>query len=216
MSLDGEMHGHVHAHKTGHHWIDMTVALSAVLISLVSLGVGILHGRTMEEMAEANHRLVSANSWPFLSYGAGVVTVAGVPTINLHVTNAGVGPAKIEAAELLWRGVAQRTNRDLLKACCDVDLVPGQFDSNVFLNFVMPTGQQVEFLGLKQTTNPAAFAALQKAMISRDLQLVVCYCSIFDECWKADLTAFSLKPAPADRCEQPAVPFDDGLMQTRG
>ena len=43
----------------------MIVPLSALFISVVSLGVAILHGRTMEKMAEANAHLVAANSWPF-------------------------------------------------------------------------------------------------------------------------------------------------------
>jgi hypothetical protein len=63
-----------HAHRTGHHWIDMTVAVAAVFISVVSRAVAILHGRTMERMAEENARLVATNSWPFRQYGPGTVT----------------------------------------------------------------------------------------------------------------------------------------------
>src|SRR3954469_26022184 len=92
MSFDVETHAAHHTHKTGHSWMDMTVAFSALFISLVSLGVAILHGRTMESMAESNARLVSANSWPFLSYSAGVNTIDGVPAIHMRVFNAGVGP----------------------------------------------------------------------------------------------------------------------------
>src|SRR6185503_13369949 len=55
-NVDVEVHT-PHAHKTGHHWIDMTVAVAAVFISVVSLAVAILHGRTMERMAEENARL---------------------------------------------------------------------------------------------------------------------------------------------------------------
>ena len=41
------------AHKTGHKWIDITVALCALVVSGVSLFVAVMHGRTMERMAEA-------------------------------------------------------------------------------------------------------------------------------------------------------------------
>src|SRR5438045_7304822 len=102
MSLDVEAHSGHHAHKTGHTWVDMTVAFSALFISVVSLGIAILHGRTMEKMAEANARLVAANSWPFLSYSAGTNTTNGVTRIHMRVVNSGVGPAKIESAELVW------------------------------------------------------------------------------------------------------------------
>ena len=82
-------------------------------------------------------------------------------------------------------------------------------------NEVLRAGERIEFLGFKESTNPMAFAALQKAMLSRDLQLNVCYCSIFDECWKDDLTTLSLKPKVVQACVAPKVPFDQGLLSQK-
>lgn len=211
MSLDVETHTHSHSHKTGHSWVDMVVAFSALFISLVSLVVAIMHGRTMENMAEANARLVAANSWPFLTYGAGTSTVDGVTAIHMRVWNTGVGPAKIESAELIWKGVAYRTDQDFLKACCEPDQVAAKFDSDLLPNEVLRAGENINFLGFDKSVNPAVFDALQRVMISRDLQLIVCYCSIFDECWKSDLNTLSLTPAHVKSCERPKVPFDQGI-----
>src|SRR5712671_6426601 len=169
MSLDVETQAESHAHKTGHKWVDLIVAFSALFISVVSLGIAILHGRTMEKMADANARLVAANSWPFLSYGAGWVA-----------TN-GVGPAKIESAELVWKGVAYDGDRAFLKACCDLDPASGaHVDSTLVPYEVLRAGEQIKFLEFSQPANPTVFAALQRAILSQDLQLNVCYCSIFD------------------------------------
>jgi uncharacterized membrane protein YhfC len=49
------------AHKTGHAWVDLIIAFSAITISVISLFVAITHGRTEEKM-------VAANSWPFLTF----------------------------------------------------------------------------------------------------------------------------------------------------
>jgi len=213
MSLDVEAHTESHAHKTGHTWVDMVVAFSALFISVVSLGIAILHGRTMEKMAEANARLVAANSWPFLSYGAGWVTTNGIKRADMHVSSTGVGPAKIESAELVWKGVAYRNNEDFLKACCGFDQTSGMaFDSNLVPYTVLRAGDHISFLGFTQSASPAVFAALQQAMLSRDLEFHVCYCSIFDECWRSDLTMLSLKPEPVPACVQPKVPFDQGVL----
>jgi hypothetical protein len=214
MSLDVETHAHHHAHGTGHRWVDMVVAFSALFVSVVSLGVAIVHGRTMENMADANARLVSANSWPFLSFGAGTITTNGDPRVNLHVANAGVGPAKIESAELIWKGVAYRSDHDFLVACCGAD-AGSKYDSSLLSNEVLRPGDNLEFLGFAQSADQKIFAALQKAMLSPDLKLVVCYCSIFDECWKGDLTTLSLTPAKVKSCDQPKVPFDEGLLNRK-
>src|SRR5262245_13611227 len=146
MSLDVEAHhAEVHAHKTGHKWVDLVVPFSALFLSAVSLGVAILHGHTMENMAAANARLVSANSWPFLSYGVGGSTIDGMPTINMHVANAGVGPAKIESVELLWKGVAYRSDQDFLAACCGFDPAAGiHYSSDLVPHEVLRAGEHID------------------------------------------------------------------------
>jgi hypothetical protein len=216
MIVDVETHA-PHAHKTGHNWVDLVVAFSALFVSVVSLGIGILHGRTMERMAEANARLVAANSWPFMSYGAGTSTTDGVTRVHMQVFNSGVGPAKIESAELTWKGVSYRSSREFLAACCN--LAPASdtpVDTSVFFSYVLRPGEQARFLEFSKAADPAVFSALQRAILSPDLQLNVCYCSIFDECWQGDLTTLNLEPKHVDACVVPKVPFDEGLVQGRG
>lgn len=212
MSFDIETHVGHHGHKSGHRWVDLVVAFSALFISVVSLGVAILHGRTMEAMADANARLVAANSWPFLSYGAGWVTVNGVARVHMRVHNTGVGPAKIESAELVWKGAAYRSSQEFLKACCELDAASTKFDSDLLSNIVLRAGQSIEFLALTQAADPRAFGSLQRAVLSRDLKLNICYCSIFDECWKSDLTTLNLQPERVEACVRPKVPFDQGIL----
>jgi hypothetical protein len=214
-NLDVEVHT-PHAHRTGHHWIDMTVAVAAVFISVVSLAVAILHGRTMERMAEENARLVAANSWPFVQYGAGWATTDGVTKVHMQVFNSGVGPAKIESAELIWKGVAYRGSREFLEACCGFDPTSGTPpDSDGFVGYVMRAGSNSRFLEFSKQADPAVFAALQQAVLSGDLQLNVCYCSIFDQCWQSDLTTLSLKPTQVEACTLPKVPFDQGISNRK-
>ena len=215
MSLDVEAHAHSHAHTTGHKWVDMTVAFSALFVSVVSLGVAILHGRTMEKMAEANARLVAANSWPFLSYSFGINTTNGVAKIHMAVFNTGVGPAKIESAELIWKGTAYRSDEDFLKACCGFDPASHKRpDSTLLPNQVLRAGEQgIKFLEFAQPVSPQVFDALGQANLGGDLQLRVCYCSIFDECWNSDLATLSLRPEPVQACVPPKVPFDQGILK---
>ena len=213
MSLDVEIPTESHAHKTGRKWLDSVFAFSALFISVVSLGIAILDGRTMEKMADANARMVAANSWPFLSFGAGTVTADGVTKVDIHVVNSGVGPAKIESAELVWKGVAYGSDQAFLKACCGLEpALESAVDSDLLPNEVLRAGERITFLGFAQSASPAVFAALQRAMLSRDVQLNVCYCSIFDECWKGDLTTLSLKPERVQACAPPKVPFDQGIL----
>lgn len=56
------------ARKTGRDWVDLSAAMCALIISVTSLWVAVRHGHTMERMADANARLVSANSYPLLQH----------------------------------------------------------------------------------------------------------------------------------------------------
>ena len=194
----------------------MTVAVAAVFISVVSLAVAILHGRTMERMAEENARLVAANSWPFVQYAAGWATTDGVTRVTMKVFNSGVGPAKIESAELMWKGVAYRGDPEFLKACCGLDPASGTpFDSTVVPGFVMRAGNEARFLEFSKQADPAVFAALQQAALSGDLQLNVCYCSIFDQCWQSDLTLLSLKPKQVEACDVAESVVRSGFLERK-
>jgi len=44
-----------------------------------------------------------------------------IEVAHVRVVNQGVGPAKIESAELVWKGTAYRTDQEFLEACCDFD-----------------------------------------------------------------------------------------------
>ncbi len=107
---------HVEPHKTGHRWLDTALALCAIFISVTSLAVAIHHGRTMERMAQANARLVAANSWPYLQFvrSNGLVpsNLAGLAlpaqaefSTSWSIVNAGVGPARIELSSCSGRAV---------------------------------------------------------------------------------------------------------------
>lgn len=60
--MDAAEQPHQHPAHTGHSWLDVVLALTAMFVSVVSLVVAIEHGRTMERMADANTRMVGHSS----------------------------------------------------------------------------------------------------------------------------------------------------------
>src|SRR6185312_8464770 len=97
-------------HRTGARRRDLVLPICALFVSVVSLAVAMMHGQAIERMAEANARLVQANSWPYLQFVSTNDEEAGERVITLGIHNAGVGPAKIESFEVLWNGRPVRSN----------------------------------------------------------------------------------------------------------
>jgi len=99
-------------------WLNELGAGVAVLVSLISLWVGVRTEQANSKMVDANQRMVAAASWPFLQLDSGNGDENGQPTISLQLQNAGVGPAKIRSFELFWKGKAYPNAKALLEACC--------------------------------------------------------------------------------------------------
>jgi hypothetical protein len=89
---------------------DIVIAVVALFVSAISLWVGI---RT----ENANEKMVSASTWPFLQVQISNATTDAKPDLQFQVINAGVGPAMIESFELFWKGKPYRSARQLLADC---------------------------------------------------------------------------------------------------
>jgi hypothetical protein len=198
MTPEQDVH-HPHAHRTGHRLLDLAVPISALLISVISLVIGIHHGRTMQEMAQANSRLVQANSWPLLQYATGNANDEGDPEITMKVENAGVGPAKLISLEIFQGEQRLRTPRELVNVLDTTNPRP-----NLSLGITLPTvlraGTDMLILGMKRAGNEALWDKLNTERFR--FRFRACYCSVFDECWVSDLS--TLSPQPVQHC--PASP----------
>ena len=200
-------HETVHVpHSTGHRWVDMAVALSALFVSIVSLALAVHHGDAMD-------RLVAANSWPFLMYDTESIDPQGNRRISLKIENSGVGPARIQTFEVWWQGQPVSTASELLQRCCmtdakapidpatarSLDLVIGQIASRV-----LRAGAAESFLSLElKEANAAIWHRLDIARLQ--LRMRACYCSVFDECWQTDLVQTNAKRVRS--CPAAQVPF---------
>jgi hypothetical protein len=214
-------HQHHPAH-TGHRWLDLSLGLSAMFVSVISLVVAVEHGRTMERMADANERMVEANgrmvqasSWPFVEFRTHNVDEHGNADVRLALTNEGIGPARIETFELWWNGQPMSSQKALLEACCAT--TPAEHaqrktaqQKNTVVLFVGQTapsilraGDHVDFLAIADSQAGDLWSKLN---VERDrITVQVCYCSVFDECWRG--SGITTQAERVSSCPTPAVPF---------
>jgi hypothetical protein len=205
-----EHESHQHPAHTGHRWLDIVLALSAMFVSVISLVVAVEHGRTMERMADANARMVEANSWPFVEFGTHNVDEHGNASVRLVLTNEGVGPARIETFELWWNGQPMASPGALLAACCVTSpAAHAQFQATVLsVGLAAPrllrAGDHVDVLSVPE--NPQNRDLFSTFNVERDkLTVRVCYCSVFDECWRG--SGLTTRADRVASCPTPAVPY---------
>ena len=162
-------------------WLELMVALTALITSISSIVIAIQHGHTME-------KLVEANSVPYLEGGFSDITPDGKRVLSLDILNRGVGPAHEESMEVTVDGQPVKSFKELMIASLGPENGPkanAVFEPSMVANRVqkrfVPAGQQQNVFKIERTVDPAMWDLL-KAQESR-WNVAFCYCSVFDECW---------------------------------
>ena len=198
---------HQHAsHATGTRWLDVSLALSAFFVSLVSLGLAIHNGRTME-------RLVAANSYPDLEfeYGNGYDLHDGRgerPAIYLSLRNTGIGPARVHSLELPFNQRPVTNLRSLLELCCTrepADALPKTSYrlSGDVRGAMLPAGRDLNLFAWPRPEADPRWARLEAAYLQIGAR--VCYCSVFDECYVRD--SARREPGRVRACPAAPAPY---------
>lgn len=189
------------------HWTEIILSVFAILIAAISLWIAI-------DTEITNRQLVAEAAWPFVRIYYSARSPDGQPMLSLNVSNAGIGPAKIETLEAFWKGKPYRSSANLLNACCGfgVGQSGGPSDTSHALSTsevagtVLRAGDMVSIIRYVPTANNAtlysAFGAARSKIAFR-----ICYCSVFDECWLG--SGYTVHPQRVKICPPTAVPYDE-------
>jgi hypothetical protein len=205
------------------HWAESVLAIGAVVIAVASLWVAYDANLT-------NRQLVASQSWPYLEVYESD-TASGPRTMTLAVTNAGIGPAKLESFELFWNGQPQRNPWQLLLDCC-AHAVPGaarphdiaalqqdiDLDTSTDEGVVVRAGEVIPLMVLKRNTAGAAIWDALHSSFEGHLTVRYCYCSVFNECWRNTQEfggTLDMNPPEVRSCPRPQVPYDNRLPLNR-
>lgn len=194
---------HHHHHRTGRGWLDVTLAVSAVFISLMSLFLAIQHGRVME-------RMVEASTWAFVTVtSSNADATSFTPHARLTVVNKGVGPAKVEDLEIFYQGVPQPGPGALVNAI----LKGGGKETHGYIKsdvhgIVLSAKEEVNFLDFNVSKySPDQYTVLSHAITT--VQFRVCYCSVLDQCAVVDSRKDARHPETVKACPVPDTPFEE-------
>lgn len=179
--------------RSGMPWLDLVIAVSAIVLSVISLVVAIGNARTQEKM-------VAATSWPLLQYSTSNISDDGSPMIVMEIVNEGSGPALLKHLSVTHRGKPVGTSRALLQGCCGLTVESWQearrLDPAVALvtssvrDRVIRPGERIRFLRMERRDAVAGlWTGLEQAR--REVEFDACYCSLFEECWRSDLEGLS-------------------------
>ncbi|MEM1093992.1 MAG: hypothetical protein AAGJ10_05275 [Bacteroidota bacterium] len=179
------------------------IALSAIVLSLCGLFISVYEANLIRQSQQAA-------VWPYVEVSATLGQ-----RVELRVQNVGVGPARIEAASVTKDGEPVADWRTLVGSVggASADSISGGYASQIS-NRVLPAGESETIFRLRgeeSLANRELVRGLRTALFKGEVDVSVCYCSVYDACWTAslqDLIGVSARNQPASG-NQPVATCDD-------
>lgn len=196
MELEPEVHAH--PHKSGHSLVDLMLAMSALVLSVVSMIIAIQNHHAMKQ-------LVMANSWPYLRHESNNVGSSGGAAVLLGLTNAGVGPALIEKFTVSYQGTPIKSTTDLLLHCCvkdagDVHAMIANLITGGMNGRAVAARETAYFLNMQKPGQGPLVDMWQKLDRARArIRTAVCYRSVLGDHWVT--TSDDFRPRQVDSCD---------------
>jgi hypothetical protein len=178
-------------------WLELVIAVTALVTSVSSIAIAVHHGHTME-------KLVQANSFPYMRAGYSVSTPKGEDVLSLDLLNRGVGPAHEKSLRVKVDGRYVKSFSQFVAAslgpeqAAAAEKVLDPLHDGVPTRFI-PGGQSQFVFSLAKTPQNAVYwDALAKAQSRWGVEF--CYCSVFDECWR--VRSKWNEPEPVKQCSR--------------
>ncbi|WP_372785675.1 hypothetical protein [Phenylobacterium sp.] len=173
---------HPHGRSNLPRWLEWTTALSALVISICSIGIAVYNARI-------ESRLLKANSYPYLVSGVSDATPDGSERISIELLNNGVGPADERSLKIKLGGRYVTDVKDFVRTAMGAaeaekagDLLVDLHD-NEPTRFIAAKDRAMVFRIDMTPQNARYWELLDAGMNAKGVSLEYCYCSVFEECW---------------------------------
>lgn len=166
---------------------DRIVSASAAFVAISALVVSMYQTYLMRQQQKLS-------AWPYLTQGHS--WRARGSGYSYVVTNNGVGPALVGGVEVLVDGKPQPTWGAAARGLVGTGAATLTYSSFHRGSVLLP-GAALALVEIPSDSTARVFwLAAQKR-----LRVVICYCSLYDDCWRADSEAE--QPSPVRACEAP-------------
>ena len=160
-------------------YLNNIVATAAFIISTASLLVAYMQ-------ADAAYKQVEVMTIPNLFAGHGNFDdVEKVSAISIGVSNAGLGPALIKHASIIYDGEEYTSYNKFMNDCCTSDSSEKKSRFNMVTsgmkNAFIAGQAEKKLIYLTKKDNPEVFKKLDD--VRWDLKVNVCYCSLLEDCF---------------------------------
>ena len=178
--------------------------ISHALVTIPTFVISIALAYATFVQADATRKIQTSETWPYVTFGTSNSRPDGTLEIRFNLTNDGVGPARLEAMQFLYKGKPMSNPREYLSKCCAGN-AKFTFMTEPVTGVLRP-GAQTDFIRVTKTPeNTEIWNRLDRERWN--IVVRSCYCSIFDDCWISDNR--QKRPQAVDACPADWSTFDE-------
>ena len=182
--------------------MEMLVAGTAMITAVAAVVVAIFQTQLMSEEAELERTHARLSVKPILWVSGNWSDNPNQPHFSIVLVNRGLGPAVIEQFSVNYKGQYLDDWDAFVEAASDGEFsIAGDNEninawslSTVSPGTIVPASSRVRPFGIDE--NVELTRALVRA--GDDLKVSVCFCSIYQECWRAETTQ---RPSRVNSCQ---------------
>jgi hypothetical protein len=176
--------------KNNHHSV---TSLAAIAVSVIALFVAWDQANVMPAQQHAE-------VWPALPIESRLDTAEAKWSKDLKVTNDGIGPAIVESVTAAKEETTLTTWEDLAQ------FISPEVETGLFTGYsqreILAPGESA-LLARPSWDNPSdEEKTIIREFLSRfwTMDLNICFCSVYDQCWSEKYNSTASKPRPVDSC----------------
>ncbi|MEM9180791.1 MAG: hypothetical protein AAGA89_13835 [Pseudomonadota bacterium] len=187
--------------------VEMTTALSAVVVGVAALIVAVDQSNIARQQAELMEKTVQASVWPIVQFDVAADQDIRTAQAVLSLRNSGVGPAIIKGIQIERNGDPLPNVAAFLERRMDVTQgMRYDLDINRGTGRVLAANESVEIGAANWDLVVGQIPSTMRDNIDayfgelRAIEGAICYCSVLDECW-INRTSNYANPEPVAACD---------------
>lgn len=182
---------------------EVVVSITAMITAVAAVAVAIIQTKVMQDEAEMEREHARLSVLPSLQVYTHSHTSTDDGKFRLGIVNQGIGPAVLEGFQIKLEGtpvaswsqmVAQGTNGAAQITGPDRN-IGTVMTSDIEPGLLIPAGERLVPIQLETSTEVGAILR----QMGDKLDVEICYCSLFKECWATSLE--EVRPLPINSCQ---------------
>ena len=178
--------------------INIRISVTQTVLALVGIFIGSVALYAALSESEAVRKQTEASVWPRLDILTIYYGLQGEERINIVARNRGIGPAVIESVLVTVDDKPAESWAEVIRAVSSGDDF-GISNWTIDRTVISPE-EDITMLSLEEKySSPEQTRALRDAFASDRVVVEVCYCSVFDSCWRT--RSNNLAPQEVEACK---------------